>query len=308
MSELVTKYRPALFKEVVGQEDVVRSMRRIIKQRKSRAFLLTGPSGTGKTTLARIAAKAFGVEERGMVEVDAATNTGVDAMRAIKQPLQFKFGTGGRAIIVDECHSLSTQAWQSLLKDVEEPPPGVHWFFCTTEAGKVPRTIKTRCTCYDLKAVAEDKLFGLLQHVVSEEALETPEEVLDLVAQQADGSPREALSMLAVVSACTERKQAAVMLQSAIETPEVIDLCRLLLKGTTWERALKVVNKGGLLDVESEGVRQVILAYFTKVAKDSSAKQAGKVLAILDAFGTPCPPRSKGYPLLLSLGDLLLDE
>jgi DNA polymerase-3 subunit gamma/tau len=132
---LITKYRPRTLADVIGQDNVVRSLQSIGKKKDTQVFLFSGPSGCGKTTLSRILAKMYGVEDNSVLEIDAASRTGVDDMRQLQEIVQYRpFGDSGkRAIILDECHRLSKNAWDSLLKVLEDPPAHIVWCFCTTE-------------------------------------------------------------------------------------------------------------------------------------------------------------------------------
>src|ERR1700722_12790207 len=163
MTSLHTKYRPLSFDQVVGQDAVVKGLKRVVKDARAHTFLFTGPAGTGKTTLARILANAFGQNQgtaANIEEIAAADTTGVDAMReVIKHPLYRAIGSSPvKAVILDEAHRLSGSAWDVLLKPIEEPPPHVYWMICSTNPGKIPKTIVSRCLRYDLKPVSEDDL------------------------------------------------------------------------------------------------------------------------------------------------------
>src|SRR3989304_1453147 len=145
---LHTKYRPKHFEEVIGQIEIVKSLQNLIETGKMpKSFLFTGPSGTGKTTLARIIANKLGCDIQNIIEVDAATNTGVEDMRVLCEGLRYPaFGlTTVKVAIVDECQEISKSSWSSLLKIIEEPPSHLYFVFCTTEPSKVLDTIKTRC-------------------------------------------------------------------------------------------------------------------------------------------------------------------
>lgn len=304
---LHSKYRPRKLAEVVGQSAVVNSLSKVLAKGEQQAFLFSGPSGCGKTTLARIAARMLGCARKDIREVDAATYTGVDDMRAIKELLIYEpFGeTTGRAIIVDECHSLSKNAWQSLLKSVEEPPAHVYWMFCTTEIGKVPQTIKTRCAAYTLRSVEYNSMVKLFDRVCEAEGLEWENDVAALIINEAGGSPRQLLVNMEVCREIDNKKEAAVVLQAAQGSKEVIDLCRFLMTGGSWQKAMAIVGK---LDVSNpEGIRIMVTNYFAKVALGAkSEKQAVHALNILTEFSQPFNPSDKHGPLLRAIGQVLL--
>lgn len=306
---LHTKYRPSRFEDVIGQGAVVASLSKVIERNSAQAFLLCGPSGTGKTTLARIAAEAKGCAFKDILEIDAATFTGVDAMRDIQEKIRYRpFGkTMGRAIVIDEAHGLSKQAWNSLLKVIEEPPPHVSFFFCTTEVGKVPATIKTRCAAFTLKPVAERDLTQIVNRVMKAEKFNLTVEIRDLVVKEAMGSPRQALVNLALCRDITDRKEAADVLRTASVADGPIELCRFLIRGGSWMKAMAIIGK--LVDENPESIRIIVCNYFGKVAMGSkSDKDAMAALSVIDNFATPYN-QSEGFaPLLLSMGRVLLSS
>lgn len=308
-TDLRTKYRPKRFEDVIGQAGVVRSLKSVLDARSTHAFLLTGPPGTGKTTLARLIAETVGCDRRNMTEVNGAHVTGVDAMRELANTMMFSgFGKSPvKVAILDEAHRLSAQAWSCLLKPIEEPPKHAYWIFCTSDASKVPKAILTRCPSYETKSVQIDDLYELLVDVAEAEKLTTSEDVLFLIAQKSDGSPRQALSNLVKCHTCKDRKSALRMLKE-IEVEgdaNAVLLCRGLLVGNLdWTDAMKLVK--AIADTNPESVRQVVLNYFYKVATDAGGDKCKTAVAVLDAFAVPYPPSNNLYPVILSLANLLL--
>ena len=310
MTDIITKYRPQTWEGVVGHHSIVKSLQQAVAEKRARAFLFTGPSGVGKTTIARILARELGVDVDGLawIEVDAATQNGVDAMRDLKNRIRLHplGSSGAQAVCMDECHMLTAQSWNSLLKDVEEPPPGVIWIFCTTLPNKVPKAIHTRCLEYALKPVADKALGALLDSVIADSDKDVPSDaVLNLVIDSAGGSPRQALVGLAKVWDCETTKEAQELLESVDEdNADVADFCRALMKGASWSALCGIL--GRMENASAEGIRNVVCAWFTKVAM--SSPQPERALAILQAFGAPYPPANGLHPVLLSIGELLFRE
>lgn len=286
---LHTKYRPTSLDQVVGQDHIKQGLAAVLSEGRQQAFLFEGPSGTGKTTLARICASQLGATD--LIEVDAASNTGVDDMREVASRANYASLDGGaRAFIVDECHRLSKQAWESLLKAIEEPPAGVFWFFCTTEGNKVLPTIRTRCVTYSLKEVAYRPLLRLLADTAKAEGLDVPEDVLDVAASEAGGSPRQALVNLTTVKHASTPAEAQAALNRAPGSKEAVDLARALLKRDPGRSIIKELK-----DQNPESVRLTVFHYALAAAWDGNKV----ALMILGEFERPCIESNK-------MGDILL--
>lgn len=299
------KYRPRKLSEVLGQAPVVKSLQTALGgASRPHTYLFTGPSGCGKTTLARIIASNLGISGANILELDAATNNGVDDMRDITSVLRYQgFGDSPRKLIIlDECHQLSKQAWNSILKSVEEPPPHVFFVFCTTEPAKVPDTIRTRCSSYNLQPVKYDVLMDLLEMVCKGEGYDTSDQVLSLVARAANGSPRQALVGLASVHSVRDPEEAALLLQEPGESKEVIDLCRALVGGKlTWETLTKTLKC--MPETPPESVRLVVVNYLASCLMGARGeKDVVRLLDMLSCFSKPCNASEKWAPILLAFG------
>ncbi len=216
---LARKWRPRSFSTLVGQEHVVRALTHALdQQRLHHAYLFTGTRGVGKTTLARILAKALNCEtgitsnpcgvcsacteiDSGrfvdLIEIDAATNTGIDDMRGLQDNAVYA-PTRGRfkVFVIDEVHMLSKAAFNSMLKTFEEPPEHIKFILATTDPQKIPVTVLSRCLQFNLKQMPRDAIYGHLGYILKEENTASEPAALRLIAQAAQGSMRDALSLL----------------------------------------------------------------------------------------------------------------
>jgi DNA polymerase-3 subunit gamma/tau len=221
---LARKYRPQSFDQLIGQEAMVRTLANAIKrERLAHAFLLTGVRGVGKTSTARLIAKALnciGPDGQGgptiepcgvcepcraiaegrhidVVEMDAASHTGVDDVREIIEAVRYAAVSARyKVYIIDEVHMLSKNAFNALLKTLEEPPAHVKFLFATTEVNKVPITVLSRCQRFDLRRIPAELLAGHFGHVAETEGVEVEPEALALIARAAEGTARDGLSIL----------------------------------------------------------------------------------------------------------------
>lgn len=201
---LANKYRPQIFDDLVGQEEVKLILKKQIEEDNLRsAYLFFGSAGCGKTTSARCMARSINGSLVGLVEIDAASNSGVDSVRELTELSKFKpIGYKKKIYIVDECHSLSSQGWQAFLKTIEDGVKDVIFIFCTTERHKVPATIISRCQVFDFKRINSFDIKKRLKFIQDSENKEFGEykfqvcdECLDYISRMANGGMRLAISM-----------------------------------------------------------------------------------------------------------------
>jgi len=215
---LARKYRPANFEEVVAQDLVVSTLKNAIEKGKvSHAYLFTGPRGSGKTTVARILAKALNCEKGptskpcnvcvrckeinsgislDVIEIDGASHNKVDDVRELNENVRYATASGKRIYIIDEVHMLTDQAFNALLKTLEEPPPQTVFILATTEVSKIPATILSRCQRFDFRRIPPQALSGTLEGICKKEEIEIEPEALAILVRKADGSLRDGLSLL----------------------------------------------------------------------------------------------------------------
>ena len=241
---LYRKYRPQRFEEVVGQPHIVRTLVNAVNSKRiAHAYLFAGPRGTGKTTMARLLAKALNcvngptpkpcgkcppcvhIQEGtslDVLEIDAASNRGIDEIRELRERVRFSPVEGRyRVYIVDEVHMLTTEAFNALLKTLEEPPQHVIFVLCTTEPHRVLPTILSRCIRFDFRPVPVDSIRKRVKEVAKAEGIEIEEAAVDSIARAAEGSVRDALSILEQLVAYSEGRITADLVREALGATDI---------------------------------------------------------------------------------------
>ena len=302
MTALYRKYRPQDFDEVVGQEAVVRTLRNAISSGQVRqAYLFAGPRGTGKTSLARILAKALNCAQGptptpdkvchscvaiangtslDVIEMDAASQRGIDDIREIRERVVLQPVEGRHKVyILDEAHQLTDAAFNALLKLIEEPPPHLVFVFCTTDLAKMLPTVRSRCQTFVCSRPRLPELVQVLRRVADGEGIDAPDAALSLVARSARGSFRDAVSTLDQLTSATEGQvsvQAVLQLLGAVEEEALFRLCDLVVDRDT-AGALNFVEElaeqgqdlGRLVTDLLEHLRHLMLVQHTGEVPDS---------------------------------------
>jgi DNA polymerase-3 subunit gamma/tau len=324
---LARKYRPQSFDDLIGQDALVRTLANALEQgRLAHAFVLTGVRGVGKTTTARIIAKGLnciGVDGKGgptvnpcgvcdncrsitedrhvdVMEMDAASRTGVDDIREIIDGVRYRpVAARYKVYIIDEVHMLSRNAFNALLKTLEEPPDHVKFVFATTEIRKVPITVLSRCQRFDLRRIGIDDLIGLFTSICAKEGIAAEDEALRLVARAADGSARDGLSLLDQAMALATGPIAPALVQEMLglaDRAEIMDLFEDLMGGKLPQVLARVNTMHDLgadpLIIAQDLMETTHLVTRFKVAPESARRDVSEIErtrggALAEALSTP---------------------
>ncbi len=299
------KYRPQTFKEVIGQKSVIQSLTNAILQNKvAHAYLFAGPRGVGKTSTARLLAKALNCQNRkanqyepcnkcescqeinaghslDLVEIDAASNRGIEDVRALRENIKFPpVKSKYKIFIIDEAHQLTKEAFNALLKTLEEPPAYVVFILATTEPEKLPVTILSRVQRYDFKKLTNLEMIKALRLICQKEKIKFEEEALRLIAIYSEGGLRDAESLLGQMAIVTNKnitQKAVEELVGAINTERIRRFVDILMKKDKI-KAIEFVNKVYDDGFDLEVFNKEVISYLRKILLLKISPGLGRIL------------------------------
>lgn len=296
---LYRAYRPQAFKDVIGQPQVTEALTEQVEAKKvGHAYIFAGSRGLGKTSVARIFGKALGVTEKDLYEIDAASNNSVEDIRALSENIYtLPFESPYKLYILDEAHMLSKSAWNAFLKTLEEPPAHAIFILATTELEKIPETVRSRCQAFQFKKPSREGLAKLVVSIAKKEHITLEAGVPELVALLADGSYRDALSVLEkIISGSKKTTITREDAESATGAPRgvlVQDFVRALSEGNT-STALGALRKAQEEEVETslyvslmlERLRAVLLIRHAPELKKELQEEWGEEYAELEKLSS----------------------
>lgn len=281
---LYHKYRPTKLSEIAGNKTTVQILEKMLSgDNISQVFLLQGPTGCGKTTIARIIANKLGAKKFDLKEIDSGDFRGIDTIREIRQKSQYPPTVSkNRVWILDECHKLTNDAQNALLKILEDTPPQIYFILSTTDPHKLINPIKGRCTILQVEPLTESDMLLFLKRTAKKENEFVNRSILERVFYSSQGQPRDALQILEQIFLVAEKDRMAMALQTQESRSQMVDLCRALIKNSDWG-TIRVILQG-LKKENPESIRRVVLGYMQAILLKKDDKEAA---IIMEEFSEP---------------------
>jgi len=283
---LYNKYRPKTFDDIIGNEDIVSYLKGVIDEEDNRphVFLLHGPTGCGKTTMARIISKDLGCSSINTREINTADFRGIDSVREMIRSSRYQgIGGGNRVWIIDEIHKMTTDAQNAMLKLLEDTTQNSYYILCTTDPNKLLPTVRGRTISLQVKPLQDNQMMDLLRRVVKEEGKRVKRNVYEQIVQDSFGFPRNALQILEKILKVDPEQQMKMAKESISEQSNSIQLCRALLSGSGWKRVSLLLK--GIKDQDAESIRRHVLGYAQSILLNGTNDKAAHVLEeFIDPF------------------------
>ena len=285
---LYRKYRPQSFKDVIGQDHIVKVLKGALKEDNvAHAYLFAGTRGTGKTSVARILSREIGTDDKDLYEIDAASNRGIDDVRELREAVStMPFESTYKVYIIDEVHMLTKEAFNALLKTLEEPPRHVVFILATTEMHKLPDTVISRCEVHQFKKPSRKALVGHVLDVAKKEGYTLEPASGDLIALMAEGSFRDAQGILQkVINSSDDKKISVEEVATVVGAPkgELVNRIVEALHEGKADKGLEAINEAGengvdiavLTKLLLEKLRAVLLLRYAKDGKEILGEEFG---------------------------------
>lgn len=299
--ELYRKYRPETLDDMVGNEATIKSLKKEMENG-SHVFLMTGPAGCGKTTLARIMAKEVGAGPLSIHEINSAENRGIDTAREVMEQMRYNPSDGKALVwIFDECHQWLAPVQNAFLKALEDTPEHVYFFLCTTDPQKLIAPLKTRCSIINVKPLSDDEMTYLLKRTARAEKIKISSEVYERICEIAQGGSRKGLKLLAKVIYLDSDEERLEVLKAGEdnETSEAIELCRALCKKTNVKTLFQLLKNVDATDAEK--VRQAVMGYMNSCILKGSV--TNEIVATIQAFSSADTYKNGKFALTVAILD-----
>jgi len=263
---LYQKVRPKNLDDIIGNNTTMSAIKSmLVSSEKPHVILIKGPTGCGKTTVARILATKFDCKPENILEYNAANTRGIDTIREISNgSYTFGIGGGNKTYLIDECHQLTKESQEAMLKILEDCSEHCYYILLTTNPNNIIKTVRNRCTEYELNKLTEKEIKTLLNNVCKSEKLEIDQDLIEAIACTCDGSPRAALVSLEQIIGVENIDEALELLvKGTIKDANILDLCKLLimdpeLRFKRWQKIIQTFNE---IKVEPEVIRKSIMTF-----------------------------------------------